>query len=190
MGCSRSLSCLRRSGGRSIRELPGDTELAFEDPVPRVNVHVPFAAAMMCGHGRSSGRDILVVVATMARNFDSGAVVVLVVTVVRAEVSCVTLVLPWAIWQGHMLCFKCLFWLPCWVVVVVTAVALVVVVTTTSRVFRSPSSIIGTPAICQGHLATGTRAFARREVWVPMRSSQSPGTSKCQLGNWRFVSLA
>lgn len=81
--------------------------------MPRMNVHVPFAAAMMCGRGRSSGRDMVVVVATMARNFDSGAVVVLVVTVVRAEVSCVTLVLPWAIWQGRMLCFKCLFWLPC-----------------------------------------------------------------------------
>ena len=164
--------------------------------MPRMNVHVPFAAAMMCGRGRSSGRDMVVVVATMARNFDSGAVVVLVVTVIRAEVSCVTLVLPWAIWQGHMLCFKCLFRLPCCVVVVVTAVALVVVVTTTTRVFgsgggcRSPSSIIGIPAICHGHLATGTRAFARREVWVPVRSSQSPGTSKCQLGNWRFVSLA
>ena len=77
--------------------------------MPRMNVHVPFAAAMMCGRGRSSGRDMVVVVATMARNFDSGAVVVLVVTVVRAEFSCVTLVLPWAIWQGRMLCFKCLF---------------------------------------------------------------------------------
>ena len=81
------------------------------------------------------------------------------------------------------------------VVVVVTAVALEVVVATTARVFgsgggcRSPSSIIGIPAICQGHLATGTRAFARREVWVPVRSSQSPGTAKFQLGNWRFVSL-
>jgi len=33
---------------------------------------------------------IVVVVATMARNFDSGALVVLVVTVVGAEVSCDT----------------------------------------------------------------------------------------------------
>ena len=79
------------------------------------------------------------------------------------------------------------------VVVVVTAVALVVVVTTTTRVFgsgggcRSPLSIIGIPAIWQGHLATGTRAFARREVWVPVRSSQSPGTSKCQLGNGQLA---
>ena len=54
--------------------------------MPRMNVHVPFAAAMMCGRGRSSGRDMVVVVATMARNFDSGAVVVLVVTVPRSPV--------------------------------------------------------------------------------------------------------
>ena len=45
---------------------------------------------MVCGSGRSSGRDIVVAVATMARNFDSGALVVLVVTVVGAEVSCDT----------------------------------------------------------------------------------------------------
>ena len=64
--------------------------------MPRMNVHVPFAAAMMCGRDRSSGRDIVVVVATMTRNFDSGAVV-LVVTIVGAEVSCVTLVFPWAV---------------------------------------------------------------------------------------------
>ena len=49
-----------------------------------------------------------------------------------------------------MLCFKCLYRLPCCVVMVVTAVALEVVVATTARVFgsgggcRSPSSIIGT----------------------------------------------
>jgi len=53
-----------------------------------MNGHVPFAAAMVCSRGRSSGRDIVVVVAPMARNFDSGALVVLVVTVVGAEVSC------------------------------------------------------------------------------------------------------
>ena len=58
--------------------------------MPRMNGHVPFPAAMVCGRGRSSGRDIVVVVATMARNFDSGALVVLVVTVVGAEVSCDT----------------------------------------------------------------------------------------------------
>jgi hypothetical protein len=56
--------------------------------VPRMNRHVPFAAAMVCGCARSSGRNIVVVVTTMARNFDSGALVVLVVTVVGAEVSC------------------------------------------------------------------------------------------------------
>ena len=56
--------------------------------MPRMNGHVPFAAAMVCSRGRSSGRDIVVVVAPMARNFDSGALVVLVVTVVGAEVSC------------------------------------------------------------------------------------------------------
>ena len=39
------------------------------------------------------------------------------------------------------------------------------------------------PALCQKHLAAGTCAFVRREVWVPVRSSQSPGTSKLQLGN-------
>ena len=89
-GLLRSLSCLRWSSCRSIRELRGDTELAFEDSVPRMNRHVPFAAAMVCGCARSSGRDIVVVVATMARNFDSGALVVLVVTVVGAEVSCDT----------------------------------------------------------------------------------------------------
>ena len=55
---------------------------------------------------------------------------------------------------------------------------------------RLPSLIIGIPAICQGHLATGTCAFARREVWIPVRSSQSSGTPKCQLGNGRLVSLA
>ena len=73
-GCSRSLSRLRFSCGRSIRELPGDTELALEDSVPRMNVHVPFAAAMVCGHGRGSGRGIVVSVATTARNFGSGGV--------------------------------------------------------------------------------------------------------------------
>ena len=56
--------------------------------MPRMNGQVPFPAAMVCGRARSSGRDIVVVVATMARNFDSGALVVLVVTVVGAEVSC------------------------------------------------------------------------------------------------------
>ena len=56
----------------------------------RMNVHMPSAVAMVCGRGRSRGRDIVVVVATMARNFDSGALVVLVVTVVGAEVSCDT----------------------------------------------------------------------------------------------------
>ena len=56
--------------------------------MPRMNVHIPSVAAMLCGRGRSSGRDIVVVVATMTRNFDSGALVVLVVTVVGAEVSC------------------------------------------------------------------------------------------------------
>jgi hypothetical protein len=56
--------------------------------VPRMNGHVPFAAAMVCSRGRSRGRDIVVVVAPMSRNFDSGALVVLVVTVVGAEVSC------------------------------------------------------------------------------------------------------
>jgi len=83
--------------------------------VPRMNVHVPFAAAMMCGRGRSSGRDMVVVVATMARNFDSGAVVVLVVTVIRAEVSCVTLVLPWAIF-GKGTCFASSAFFGCHVV--------------------------------------------------------------------------
>ena len=58
--------------------------------MPRMNGQVPFPAAMVCGRGRSSGRNIVVVVATMARNFDSGALVVLVVTVVGAEVSCDT----------------------------------------------------------------------------------------------------
>ena len=62
------LQVTRWSCGRSIRELPGDKELSFEDPVPRMNVHVPFAAAMMCGRGRSSGRGTGVVVATMPRN--------------------------------------------------------------------------------------------------------------------------
>ena len=55
-----------------------------------MNGQVPFPAAMVCGRGRSSGRNIVVVVATMAKNFDSGALVVLVVTVVGAEVSCDT----------------------------------------------------------------------------------------------------
>jgi hypothetical protein len=55
-----------------------------------MNVHVPFAAAMVCGRGRSSGHEKVVVVATGAMNFDSGALVVLVVTVVGAEVSCDT----------------------------------------------------------------------------------------------------
>ena len=54
--CMLSYTSLRWSGGRSTRELRGDTELAFEDSVPRMNVHVPFAAAMVCGRGRSSGR--------------------------------------------------------------------------------------------------------------------------------------
>ena len=64
--------------------------------MPRMNVHMPSAVAIMvCGRGRSSGRDIVVVVATMARNFDSGALVVLAVAVVGAEA--VTVVLPWAI---------------------------------------------------------------------------------------------
>lgn len=56
--------------------------------MPRMNVHMSSAVAMVCGRGRSSGRDIVVVVATMARNFDSGALVVLAVAVVGAEVSC------------------------------------------------------------------------------------------------------
>ena len=56
--------------------------------MPRMNVHMPSAVAMVCGRGRSSGRDIVVVVATMARNFDSGALVVLAVAVIGAEVSC------------------------------------------------------------------------------------------------------
>ena len=54
----RSADCLSVCRIRSIRELPGDTELEFEDSVPRMNVHVPFAAAIVCGRGRSSGRDI------------------------------------------------------------------------------------------------------------------------------------
>ena len=58
--------------------------------MPRMNGQVPFPAAMVCGRGRSSGRNIVVVVATMARSLDSGALVVLVVTVVGAEVSCDT----------------------------------------------------------------------------------------------------
>ena len=40
--------------------------------MPRMNVHVHFAAAMVCGRGRSSDRGIVAVVATVARNFDSG----------------------------------------------------------------------------------------------------------------------
>ena len=59
---------LRWSGGRSIHQLPGDTKLAFEDSVPRMKMHVPFVASMGCGRGRG----IVVVVATMSRNFDSG----------------------------------------------------------------------------------------------------------------------
>ena len=56
-----------------------------------MNVHVPFEAGMVCGRGRSSGRDIVILVAIMARIFDSGALVVMVVTVVGAdEVSCDT----------------------------------------------------------------------------------------------------
>ena len=89
-----------------------------------------------------------------------------------------------------MLCFKCLYRLPCCVVMVVTAVALEVVVATTARFFLAQAVVVAhrhrssVPAICQGHLAAGTCAFARREVWVAVRSSQSPGTSKFQLGNW------
>ena len=159
--------------------------------MPRMNVHVPFAAAMMCGRGRSSGRDMVVVVATMARCCGG---------VGRHRRPCRGLLCDTRFTVGDLARAHALLQVPflaamlC-VVVVLTAVALVVVVTTTTRVgsgggCRSPSSIIGIPAICHGHLATGTRAFARREVWVPVRSSQSPGTSKCQLGNWRFVSLA
>ena len=42
--------------------------------MPRMNVHVPFAAAMVCGRGRGSDRGIVVVVATTARNFGFGGV--------------------------------------------------------------------------------------------------------------------
>ena len=75
-----------------------------------MNAHLTFAAAMVCGRGRSSGCDIVVVVATTARNFDSGALMVLVVTVVSAdEVSCDTRVTVGDLTRSHAL-LQAPFW--------------------------------------------------------------------------------
>ena len=94
-----------------------------------------------------------------------------------------------------MLCFKCLYRLPCCVVMVVTAVALEVVVATTARVFgsgggcRSPSSIIGTGGLprascrrnmclcTQGGLGSCAFIAITRHIQVP-----TPQLAVCEFG--------
>ena len=161
-----------------------------------MNVHVPFAAAMVCGCGRSSGRGLVFVVATMARNFDSGAVVVLVVTVVRGRgLLCDTRFTVGDLARAHVLlqvpfsaaklCGRgrdrgrvggCShnnnqgFWLRRW---------LSITVIDHQYTCNLPRACCNrnTRVCTQGGLGSCAFIAITRHI-------------KCQLGNWRFVSLA